>query len=121
MASGSRGRDCCPPMPIPRDEHLLRRVGGRLQAARNAKGLSQAEVAERVGIATTTLSRYETGDRPIGLSALSRLATALDVEIDALVADVQSDLGELMTVWAQLDEEQRELGVRLLRQLVPRG
>lgn len=47
-----------------------------LKERRVAAGLSQAELAERVGVTFTTVSRYETGDR------------GMDRHITAIIAEV---------------------------------
>jgi len=40
--------------------------GQRIKAAREAAGLSQAELAKRVGVGPTTVSRWEAGLRGVG-------------------------------------------------------
>ena len=54
-------------------------LGVVLETARRAKGLTQEELAQHLGIAQATLSRYEHGMREPDDDALSRIATALDV------------------------------------------
>ena len=51
-------------------------IGARIQAARRARGLTQQEVAEHVGVSRTTVTALESGDRrvkPDELAALARL------------------------------------------------
>ena len=43
------------------DEHILRTVGARLEAARLDRGLSQAQLAEEAGIGKRTVERMEAG------------------------------------------------------------
>ncbi len=49
-------------------------------------GLTQEEVAERAGMATSTLSRLESGARRLALDHLTPLAGALGVEVGDLLA-----------------------------------
>lgn len=64
-------------------------------ARREARGLSQANLAEKVGTDTTTVSRWETGkNRPKGKETLSKLKAVLDIEqaeLDRLFLDWFSD------------------------------
>ncbi|WP_342077548.1 helix-turn-helix transcriptional regulator [Yoonia sp. SS1-5] len=64
-------------------------------ARREARGLSQADLAAKVGSDTTTVSRWETGkNRPKGKETLSKLKAELDIEqaeLDRLFLDWISD------------------------------
>ena len=57
-----------------------------LQALRRAKGLSQEELAHRSQIHQTYLSGVERGKRNPSVMVLARIAVALDVDVEALVA-----------------------------------
>lgn len=62
-------------------------AGGFLKAMRNRKRMSQEEVASRVGIAQSTLARWEKGDHwpsPIELHTLCYILGATEGEISAL-------------------------------------
>lgn len=61
-------------------------VGKAIKSLREHAGLSQEDVAERLGVQRQTVSRYETG-RPVVLRAdvLRRIAAALDVEVDDIM------------------------------------
>ena len=60
-------------------------VGPRLRRLRTDRGLSLAELSQRTGISTSTLSRLETGARVPGLEHLVALARAHAVSLDDLV------------------------------------
>ena len=67
-------------------------VRARLRTLRTERGLSQEEVAVRAGMATSTLSRLESGARRLALDHLAPLAGALGVEVgDLLAPAVQPD------------------------------
>lgn len=63
----------------------LERVGARLRAARQAKGLTLEDVAARAGMSTSTLSRLESGKRQASLALLVPITRQLGIRIDDLV------------------------------------
>jgi transcriptional regulator with XRE-family HTH domain len=69
-------------------EELVRH---RLKAYRVERGLSQEEVAKRAGMATSTLSRLESGARRLAIDHLTPLARALGVEVGDLLAPAVAD------------------------------
>jgi transcriptional regulator with XRE-family HTH domain len=69
---------------------IERVVRTRLRSLRNALGLSLDELAARTNLSPSTISRVETGKRTISLDILLPLASALQVDLDALL-DVRSD------------------------------
>jgi len=66
-------------------------VRARLKALRVERGLSQEEVAERAGMAASTLSRLESGARRLALDHLTPLARALGVDVGDLLAPATAD------------------------------
>ena len=54
-------------------------VGENIRKIRKQQGLSMAELGERIGITAAALSRYELGQRKIGIGTLRRIAQALNV------------------------------------------
>jgi len=62
----------------------VKEMAVRLTKAREARGLTQAQLGERANIAWAQVSHYENGVRPT-VDNLRKLAVALDVSIDWLV------------------------------------
>src|SRR3954451_20552198 len=60
------------------------RVRTRLRHARFERGLTVAQVADRAGMAASTVSRLETGGRRLTLVQVERLAPALELSPDVL-------------------------------------
>lgn len=60
-------------------ESLVQRVGKSIAAHRLQRGWSQQDLADKSGIGQSTISRYEAGDRVMGIEALVRLSNALNV------------------------------------------
>jgi transcriptional regulator with XRE-family HTH domain len=57
----------------------------RIRDFRQARGLSQDQLAKVMGVDPSQVSRWESGDREPTLESISRLARALDVSIDVLM------------------------------------
>ncbi|GHJ57744.1 hypothetical protein NOK12_02630 [Nocardioides sp. OK12] len=64
----------------------LAQVGARLRAARNDRGWTLDELAERAGMSPSTLSRLESGKRQASLELLVPLTRLLGIRLDDLVA-----------------------------------
>jgi len=62
-------------------------VGGNIRRLRTERGLSQEEVAHRVGVVTTYLGQIERGRRNPTIGVLARIANALDVRLVELIND----------------------------------
>lgn len=86
-------------------------VGLRLKAAREAKGLSQMEVAKHFDIGKGTVSAWETGLGDPGVYRLRELAELYGVSADAILLE-DSLTPAAMQIAAQFDslsEKQRGL------------
>lgn len=55
--------------------------GKKIREYRERKKLSVTDLANRIGVSRSYLSRMETGDRPIKTDILNKIANALDVPI----------------------------------------
>ena len=64
-------------------------VGRDLRETRNALGLSQAEVAGRLGVSASYISAVEAGKRNLTLAQLANIANAmrLGIEVSFIRAD----------------------------------
>jgi transcriptional regulator with XRE-family HTH domain len=59
-----------------------RELAAELVVLRRAAGLSQTEVAARMGTSQSAVARIESGDADVRLSTLDRYAVALGHELD---------------------------------------
>lgn len=67
-------------------EHTLQStIGGNVAKYRDSAGLTQAQLAERVGISTAFISRMERGQKIMKVHTLYSMAQALNVSCDALL------------------------------------
>jgi transcriptional regulator with XRE-family HTH domain len=67
-------------------ELVLRRIGPRMRAIRQGRGMTLESLAQETGISVSTLSRLESGKRRPTLDLLIPLARAHRVALDQLVA-----------------------------------
>ena len=76
-----------PTFPAARRQVLA--LGARLRAARLRRGMTQAELAARVGVAKATLLKLEAGNPATSLATLLRAlhVLGLSADIDALAAN----------------------------------
>lgn len=85
-------------------ETSAKRVGKRIREIRNSKGLSQAELGERVGLTADRIQKYENGARKPKIDLLCQIATALGVEPLALLDPVLDDEIGIMYALFSLEE-----------------
>lgn len=72
-------------------------ISQRIRAARRARGMTQANLAQRLGFSHGWVSQVERGGIGLEASDLDRVAEALGVSIYELIADsARDELGELL-------------------------
>lgn len=75
-----------------------RAIGSNIRMVRNAIGISQTELANRVGSDKSAISRYENGKQKPTLETLMRIADALDVALaDILKEKVMPSFGKVVS------------------------
>ena len=62
-------------------------LGQRIRAARLAAGLSQEQLAEKVGLTSQHISHTEVASTKISLPSLVKIANVLQTSIDKLLSD----------------------------------
>ena len=60
---------------------ISEQVGQLIREARQKKGLTQPELAERLGVTKGAVSAYETGKQNLTLGTLQKVAVALDIPL----------------------------------------
>lgn len=67
-------------------------LGGRLRSARDAVGMTQEDVAQRLGLSRPTITQIEAGNRPVSSLELDRLGALYGRDIrDLLAAEYEED------------------------------
>jgi transcriptional regulator with XRE-family HTH domain len=70
------------------ENDIKRRFGQRLRVLRQARDLSQEELAFKAGLHRTYVSSTERGERNIALENIEKLAGALDIRVVELFRDL---------------------------------
>lgn len=70
-------------------------TGQLIKAARKKAGMTQAQLAEKAGVAAITIQQYELGKRQPRLAQLQAIASALGVPVQDLISD-----------WEAVDKEE---------------
>lgn len=91
--------------------------GGRLREARLAKGLTQEQLAEAIGVAKPTLSGYERGIREPDFLKLNALLEVLEVDADYLLTGRDTKKASESTTIDSEDQQQTRKIYDLLRTL----
>ena len=68
-----------------------KKIGAFLKQCRKENNLTQEQLAEIVDISTTHMSHIETGNTKLSLQVFADLAEALQVSVDSLLYDVNSN------------------------------
>lgn len=96
-------------------------LGANIFERRKELGWTQAELAERIGVDTETVSRFERGSNLPSLLRLEKLADALNVPLYRLVASSSpksDDQALILNEWiSELAPKDREFALSTLKQL----
>lgn len=116
-----------PPAPV---ADGVIQVSGAVRDLRHVRNLSQRQLAARMGVPRTYISKIENGKAMPTLSSLDRLARALQVDISVLLRDpkvrhqdetavLMADpfLAEIAHYTSQLDDLQRSIFLNHVREL----
>lgn len=102
-------------------------LGERVREIREAKGLTQREIADRIRIDDYYISRLENDHINPTLATMQKLARALEVEVRDLFPATQpefrvtpptldKDLKKVVALWKGLNQEHRQLMLRFIEQ-----
>lgn len=109
-----------PKTPEPAADTLSIRLSRNISTRRHTLGLTQAQLAERLGVDTETLSRFERGKHLPSLATLERLAGLLLTTVGELLAErpkVADDDALAIASWLScLCPEDRAFAQGLLKQ-----
>ena len=106
-------------------------IGSRISSTRDLRGLTLDDIASRVGVAKSTISRYEKGTiAKIKLPVIESIAHALQVDPNWLIGNTDipspspaslspltSDESELVTCYRSMNEEGQTAALAAVRGL----
>ena len=99
----------------------LYRAAMRAADIRKARGLSQDDLAEMVGVEQPTISRFERGYDGVTLRLIRQIATALGVSVGDLFTDERSAAEQLLVEAFRSLPEDRQKGWLDLARVVREG
>lgn len=89
-----------------------------LRAWRESRGLTQAQLAEKIDTTDNVISMLESGDRQLTPKWLSKLAPVLDTRAGFLLEFAPEDtLLSLLNAFTRLPNEQKPRALRLIEAL----
>ena len=80
---------------LQKDVTSMKQVGNRLRTLRNSLSLSQAKLAELLGITQSSLNRYENGQSTPTAELFRKYADFFDVSMDYIFARCDEPQGKL--------------------------
>jgi transcriptional regulator with XRE-family HTH domain len=101
-------------------------MGTRIRTARRERGLTQDELADRVGVSRSAVAQWETGRTGQVTGNLSRIAGVLEVNVEYLMyGDDKRAVGEvrqgdelaMLRLYRECDPEDRQMLLRTARRL----
>ncbi len=82
-------------------------LGNNFYTARKKQGLSQEEVAEKLGVSRQTISKWELDETLPDINQSKKLAAAYKVSLDELI-EFDPDLNDIKEVIAKISEEKQQ-------------
>lgn len=81
------------PPTHPQARRQINALGTRLRAARMRRGMTQGQLAERVGVSIPTIGKLEGGEPSTSLATMLRVLTILDLGADVDLIAAEDTLG----------------------------
>jgi transcriptional regulator with XRE-family HTH domain len=75
-----------------KESEFAKMAGKQIKAAREAAGLTQAQLGEKIGVTGVSIMRYEKGQRQLRFSTLVEIANALNTDVGCLYGVSESEL-----------------------------
>lgn len=97
-------------------EQINKYVGSKIKDYRKSFGLSQEELAKKIGVGKTTISNYEVGIRSPKKPQMIKLSEVFDITIDdffpqsdSMKTNISSTLAEINKVSSQLEGPRQQV------------
>lgn len=102
-----------------REQNTLdkREVGKNITRIRDAQDLTQAELAEKIGVDHTTISKIESGNRNLLMSTFFTITSALHVTPNE-IGPHRLLVGTALEFYSELDDGEREAVKNLILSLL---
>ena len=99
-----------------REAHTMEHetMGRRIAAARRARGLTQQQLADQLGVTNKAVSKWETDEGCPDLKTVPALCRALDLTADQLLTGAPAPDPVPLTFWAWCERHANSLSRALL-------
>lgn len=84
-------------------------IGQIIREARLGSGLSQMQLAEKVGLSYQQIQKYEKGASEINITRLYQIAEALGMSVNAFLEEKNLSASEPSSLYGKLSEEEERL------------
>jgi transcriptional regulator with XRE-family HTH domain len=90
-------------------------IGARIRDARTTRGMTQADLAQAVGVSRSAVAQWETDRAGQVTGNLARIADALRIPVDRLIGrdpgEAPADATEvaMLRLWRECDDADRQL------------
>ena len=101
------------------DRDLAQQIGNVARAVRKARGLTQEDAAERLGVTAEFYARIERGYSLPSTASLAQMVTTLDVSADVLIG--KRPLAAAALGRSRMHETTRAVDARALKDAIGRG
>lgn len=93
-------------------------VGQRVRRLRRERGLTQAQMAERLGVSTSYLNLIERNQRPVTVQFLLKLGQVFDIDLQRFAADDEARVFALLSeVFSDPIYSRHEIGTQDVRDM----
>jgi transcriptional regulator with XRE-family HTH domain len=90
-------------------KHESRRIGQIIKEARKARGMTQMELSEQVGVSYQQVQKYERGSDNISVERLKQIAKAVNVPITLFFPGSAEMAAEVPAVYGKTAEDEAYL------------
>lgn len=90
-------------------------IGEQIKTARKAKGISQEELAVRLGVVRQTVSKWENGMSVLDADVLIKIAELLDVPVSQLLG-IEPESGSVQDMAGELARLNKELAAKIQKE-----
>lgn len=81
-------------MKIPNENRYREKLLMLLKEERQKRGIRQVELAERLGVPQSFVSKYESGERQLDILELRRICQVIGIDLDDFIRRLEEKINE---------------------------